>query len=296
MRNSNPHRHVGSHKAGLIFGLISAACVGLTSALTNSLVAVIFPAAMAFTLGVTGLVVLTPWVFKRLPALLKADSIVVWIRAIAGAVSIECFIWNLQHADVGTAHILFNFSLIFVLAAEYVTGKAQFSYSAATCVVMAAIGIAIYWYDGKLLVNFDVWAIGLLGAAFATLAYIALSRAALKYDPLLILWTLSLVLIPVSILAKSGGWVMPSSKVLLVVVLISLGNLLAQFLLNLSFKLLPLPVATAIVPSCVLWGVLIVEITQRVVPSRHAIVGMLTYVVSIGLLIADSKKKSTRCS
>lgn len=273
-----------------MFGLFSAACVGLTSALTNTLVDTVASAEIAFALGIAGLICFTPWVVRRLPMLVTVSASVIWVRAIAGAISIVCFIWNLQHADVGTAHILFNFSLILVLVAESVTGKARFSYWAATCVVMATIGIAIYWYGGKLVVEFGVWAIGLLGAASATLAYVALSRASLKYEPLLILWTLSLVLIPVSLLAKSGSWVIPSGNALLVLIVISLGNLLAQFLLNLSFKRLPLTVATAIVPSCVVWGVLIVEVTQRVVPSPHAMVGMLIYAVSMGLLIAHSKK------
>jgi drug/metabolite transporter (DMT)-like permease len=281
---------IAGHSAGVTFSILSAACIGATSALTNILADKVSATELAFALGVAGLFFLTPWVAKRLPMLAKTNASAVWLRAIAGAISIVCFIWNLQHADVGTAHILFNFSLIFVLVAEYVTGKVQFSYSAATCVVMAAIGIATYWYGGKLVVDFGVWAIGLLGAASATLAYIALSRASLKYDPLLILWTLSLVLIPVSLLAKSGSWVIPSGNTLLILIVISLGNLLAQFLLNLSFKRLPLTVATAIVPSCVVWGVLIVEVTQHVVLSPHAMVGMLIYAISMGLLIVHSKK------
>lgn len=102
----------------------------------------------------------------------------------------------------------------------------------------------------------------------------------------LILWALSFVLVPVAILIKSDEWEIPSSKAIIFLVVFSLGNLFAQLLLNLSFKRLPLAVATGLIPSCVVWSVLIVEATQRVAPSAHAIAGMAIYAVSIGLLIA----------
>jgi hypothetical protein len=172
----------------------------------------------------------------------------------------------------------------------FVTEKAGHSISTAVYVVMAALGIAVYWYSGKLLVTGQELVVGLFGAVCATIAYAALKRAAHNYDPLLILWALSFVLVPVAVVSKSGGWVIPSGKALLFLVVISLGNLFAQFLLNLSFKRLPLAVATGLVPSCVVWSVLVVEVTQRVAPSAHAIAGMSIYAVSIGMLIAHSKK------
>ena len=58
-----------------------------------------------------------------------------------------------------------------------------------------------------------------------------------------------------------------------------------------SFAKLSLPIATALVPSCIVWSVLGVTVIQNVSVPTNALLGALTYAVGIGALIADSKKR-----
>lgn len=278
-----------AHTAGLAAGVLSAACFGLTGALINIAADTLPATEITFARGVIGLLVISFFVKHRLASLLNKDAASVWVRAVAGAVSILCFSWNLQHTDVGTANILFNLSLIFVLFAEYVTGQARHSYRTVASVVLAVAGIVLYWHGNKIIVSNEVLALGLLGAVAATIAYTALNRASRKNDPWLIVWCVSLMSIPLSLLAKSGSWTIPSSSNAFILVAIAFGILIAHYLLNISFSKLSLPIATALGPSCMVWSVLGVTVFQGMLPPLHAALGMLIYVAGIGLLLARSK-------
>jgi drug/metabolite transporter (DMT)-like permease len=278
---------------GVIAGILSAACFGFMATLVNRLADSIPASEITFVRGVAGVVILSAFIRSQFPLLFQKQAVSIWIRALAGAVSILCFSWNLQLADVGTANILFNLSLIFVLAVDYVTGNARPTFMAVLSVLLAVMGVALYWFGSTVIVSGEILALGLVGSTAATIAYTALNRASRKYDSWLIVWAVSLMSIPVSLLAKKGEWVIPPSSGLVMLAAIVACVLAAQYLLTVSFAKLSLPLATALGPSCIVWTVLGVAVFQSTMPTFHAILGVAVYTIGTGLMIWGSTKSSS---
>lgn len=282
---------LNGHIVGVGAGVLSAACFGLIGVLVNGLADTISATEITLVRGLIGVLVISLFVRHRLHTLIQKNAVSVWVRAVAGAISILCFSWNLQHTDVGTANILFNLSLIFVLFADYLTGQIRSSLRTVACVILVVGGIGIYWFGNKIFPSPEVMMVGLIGAVAATIAYAALSRASRKNDSWLIVWAVSLMSIPVSLIAKTGGWSVPSTKSTLILIVIVMCSIIAHYLLNVSFAKLSLPIASALGPSSVVWSVLMLALYQGIVPTPNAILGVTVYAVGMWLLIGDSKKR-----
>lgn len=283
--------NLNDHIVGVGAGVLSAACFGLVGALVNGLADTISAPEITLVRGLIGVLIISFFVRHRLHTLIQKDAVGVWIRAVSGAVSILCFSWNLQYSDVGTANILFNLSLIFVLFADYLTGQVHSSLRTIACVILVVGGVGIYWFGDNIFLTPKVMMIGLIGAVAASIAYTALSRASRKNDSWLIVWAVSLMSIPISLIAKTGSWSVPSTTSSLILIAIVMSSIIAHFLLNVSFAKLPLPIAAALGPSSVVWSVLMLALYQGVVPTSHAMLGVTVYAVGMWLLIGNSKQR-----
>lgn len=281
-----------SHSIGITAGLLSAACFGLMGILVNRLAATVPATEITLFRGLAGVLLLLPFVKSELISLFQQGAVSVWVRAIAGAISIYCFSWNLQLADVGTANILFNLSLIFVLFGDYVSGRSRLTLSVIANVMLAVVGVTLYWYGSKIIVSGEILALGLTGATAATIAYTSLKKATRQYSPWLIVWAVSLMSILVALVRKSGEWVIPSALNAPMLAGIVFSVLLAHYLLNVSFAKLSLPVATALGPSCIVWTVIGVALLQGALPTLHAAAGALIYSIALGLMIKESRRES----
>lgn len=281
----------GDHSTGIAAGLFSAACFGLMGILVNRLAATVPATEITLFRGLAGVLILLPFVKSELASLFRQDATSIWIRAIAGAVSIYCFSWNLQLADVGTANILFNLSLIFVLFGNHVTGRSRLNLTLIVNVALAVAGIALYWYGGEMIVNGEILMLGLTGAMAATIAYTALNKATRQHSPWLIVWMVSLMSIPVALVGKTGKWAAPSAIDIPMLAGIVLSVLVAHYLLTVSFAKLPLTIATALGPSCIVWTVIGVEIFRGELPTLHAAAGVVLYSLGLGLMIKEGGEK-----
>ncbi|MBI5919668.1 MAG: DMT family transporter [Nitrosomonadales bacterium] len=287
--NSNSLSQIDGHSTGIVAGLLSAACFGLMGALVNHLADAVPATEITLFRGLAGVLILFPFVKSELISLFQQGAASVWVRAIAGAISIYCFSWNLQLADVGTANILFNLSLIFVLFGDYVSGRSRLTLSIVANVMLAVAGVSLYWYGSEMIVSGEILALGLTGATAATIAYTALKKATRQYSPWLIVWAVSLMSIPIALARKSGEWVIPSALNAPTLAGIIFSVLLAHYLLNVSFAKLSLPVATALGPSCIVWTVVGVELFQGELPTLQAAAGVLLYSIALGLMIRESR-------
>jgi drug/metabolite transporter (DMT)-like permease len=115
-----------------------------------------------------------------------------------------------------------------------------------------------------------------------------MKKATRTADPILIVAAVCSASIPVSLVSRFEGWMMPSSYQWIVLLLIGLGMLLSQYLLTLSFSRLPLPLASALIPSSIVWSVLGEAITSGVHATPHAIVGTLIYTVGLQPTVIES--------
>jgi drug/metabolite transporter (DMT)-like permease len=279
---------------GLIAGIFSSAMVGFISLLIYREANGLPATEINFARGIVGLAVTLPLIWCRFAQLVQGGSVALWVRAVAGAVSVLCFSWNLQHTSVGMANMLFNISLLLLLFFGHLSGEARFTLGSMVALVIIAIGTWIYWYGVNPPLSLDVITVGVLGAAAAAIAYTAMKKATRTADPILIVWAVCSISVPVSFVTRFQDWTMPTASGWFVLILISLGMLLTQYLLALSFGWLPLPLASALIPSSIVWSVLGEAFTSGVHATPHAIVGTLTYAVGIcGLTAEGNRKRAT---
>lgn len=249
---------------------------------------------IGFVRGIVGLSVTLPLVWTRLAQVIQRGSAALWVRAIAGAVSVLCFSWNLQHTSVGIANMLFDLSLLLLLMVGHLGGEFRFTLSSLWALVTALVGTLVYWYGVNPPLSPNVILIGVFGASAAAIAYTAMKKATRTTDPILIVWGVSVASIPVSLVPGFDGWIMPDGYEWIILMIIGLGMLLSQYLLTLSFSRLPLPLASALIPSSIVWSVLAEAITSGVHATPHAIAGTLIYTAGIcGLTAEGNRRRAT---
>lgn len=150
------------------------------------------------------------------------------------------------------------------------------------------MGTWLYWNSTKSPNESGVViVIGLIGAVAAAVAYTALTKATRVADAWLINWAVCLVGLPVSLLANTKGWYIPSGEALLILLVIGVGTLLSQYLLIISFARLPLPLATALTPSSIIWSVVGDALATGIGELIQAIVASIIYTFGIFLLVFD---------
>jgi hypothetical protein len=81
--------------------MLSAAGIGVTSLLVHLETDSLPAAEINLARAVIGLVITLPFVWRELGSLWRRECAAVWVRALAGAVSVLCFTWNLQHTSIG---------------------------------------------------------------------------------------------------------------------------------------------------------------------------------------------------
>lgn len=131
---------------GLTAGIASSAIVGGISLLIYREANALPATEISFARGIVGLSVTLPLIWTRLPQLVQPGSAALWIRAVAGAVSVLCFSWNLQHTSVGMANMLFDSSLLLLLVIGHLGGEVRFTPSSLWALLIAIIGTWVYWY------------------------------------------------------------------------------------------------------------------------------------------------------
>lgn len=279
---------------GLTAGLASAAAVGLVSLIICREAGDLPSGEIIFARAVVGLVVSTPIVWRRLGELGGRRAGVVRVRAAALALSMLCFAWNLQHTSLGMASMLFNASLLLILGIGWTMGELAPGLRTVGGLLLAAAGAWVYWFAADSPLSPAVVGVGLLGALAAALAYVTLKQATRVAGPWLINWAACAAMIPLSLIAPGGEWVMPTPQGLALLAAIGLGVVFAQVTLIESFARLPLPLASALVPSFIVWGVVGEAFTDGTHTTFQAIAGTAIYAVGVCALAAERGRPGRR--
>ena len=88
---------------------------------------------------------------------------------------------------------------------------------------------------------------------------------------------------------KRGPWIVPTGHAGWVLVVICVLGLLGNALAYASFQYLELSIATAFVPSSIIWGVLL-DMTEHHFPAVEGVSGCLLYLFATLSLIMKPKK------
>jgi drug/metabolite transporter (DMT)-like permease len=234
---------------------------------------------ITFLRAISAVVVLLPFVIRHGGQWLRRNALLLWFRSIAGALSVLCFAWNLQHTSVGFANTLFNLAPILVVVLGAIWGQEKLETGRFVNVVLIVLAGTLFWHGSRSEVNMAIWVVGLGGISAAAVAYALLKSLPSLWNPFDITWCLNLATLPVTLVFKHGPWVAPVGKVGLLLAAICLLSLVGNALANLSFRYLELSTATALVPSAIIWGVLM-DVGRHNFPAIRGIAGCLLYLVA----------------
>ena len=248
----------------MVFGIHR--CAGLVSS-----------SEITFIRAVSTVIVLLPFVHDKKNIFSVRKSSVLWLRSILAAISVLAIAWNLQHTSVGFAYTLFNIAPLLVILFGALLGLEVFDGSKVFTIFLVVLASAIFWHASRLEMGIWVWVVGLTGMCAAAGSYALLKTIPAAFSTIDVTWALSLATIPISFAVKRGPWVVPTGRTALLVVFISALSMAMNVLGNISFRMLPLSMATAIVPSAIIWGVLL-DMTVHDFPPVQGIIGCLLYV------------------
>jgi len=287
---SKQGRRITRRRFGLIGGVSSGACFGGMAFLIHILAGRMPASEITFLRAVFAVVFLFPFIVRHGSQWLRSNSVLLWIRSIVGALSVLCFAWNLQHTSVGFANTLFNLAPIVVVILGAIWAHEKLELRRFMNIVLVVLASTLFWQGSRSEVNAGVWFVGLGGMCAAAFAYAALKTLPSLWNPLDIAWCLNLATLPVALLFKHGPWIAPAGNARLMLAAICGLSLFGNVLANLSFRNVELSTATALVPSSIIWGVLL-DVGQHNFPPIQGIVGCFLYLLAtIRLLV---RKQST---
>lgn len=296
MSNMATSQAVGheTRTSGVLYGLASAVLAGLAAVLIHVGATNVPTSEIAFSRAIFGLIATLPLVFRDISSLVRLEMAPLWIRGAAGAVSIQCFTWNLQNTTIGMTNVLFNTSLVAVLCLGFYRGDLKFRRRLTIDMMLVAFGSCFFWYTAGEKINYLILVIGLVGATSAAVAQLYLKQATRVADPWLINWVVCLTGLPLAFLTKMTPWVVADFEGFWVLATIGLLMTISHYLLNLSFAKLPVYLAAAIVPSCIVWSVVVHEFGVSIDVAWHQIFGAAVYAVGLAGLIHYSTARQKR--
>jgi drug/metabolite transporter (DMT)-like permease len=285
-------RELAPRTWGLLSGIISGLCVGVTLYWIHSIAGKVPASEVAFVRAISAVFILLPLAMRHGWTWIGRKSSLLWIRSGLGAVSVLCLIWNLQHTSVGFANTLFNFAPILVVILGYKAGQEKPDAGRFIEVFLVVVASVLFWHASRSHTSVLVWTVGLCGMCSAAISYVMLKELPRAWTSWDITWCLNVVTLPLTFLFKRGPWIAPVGHSGLVLVLICAFGLLGNALAYASFRYLELSTATALVPSSIIWGVLL-DMGEHNFPAVQGIAGCLLYLAAtIKLAIAPRKNNA----
>ena len=284
MNGKSPRRCLG-----LLAGIVSGAfCGGMIY--TIHLTAGQIPAAqVTFMRAFSAAVLLLPYILRHGRAWFAPTSSLLWLRSAIGSISVLCLVWNLQHTSVGFASTLLNLAPILVVLIGAFLGVERFKLGRFLNIILVVAASILFWHGSRTQAPAMVWMVGLGGMSAAAVAYAMVKILPSVWSPLDMTWCLSLAELPVTLFFKRGPWIFPTGKALWMLAAICALSLISNALTNFSFRHLELSTATALVPSCIIWGVLL-DMWQGQFPLLQGVLGCLLYLFAIISLATQRNK------
>jgi drug/metabolite transporter (DMT)-like permease len=295
MRYSSGREGHVSRFIGLASGIASGACYGGMVFAIHKTTGNAPAAEITFLRAICGVVALLPFVMRHGRRWLQRSSVLLWMRSAIGALSVLCLAWNLQHTSVGFANTLFNLAPIFVVVLGAFAGQEKLRLDRFLNILLVVVASAIFWHGSRAEVSAVVWLVGLSGMCAASISYVMLKSLPSLWSPLDITWCLNLATIPVALLFKNGPWILPVGNIGYLLGSICVLSVAGNALANLSFRYLELSTATALIPSAIIWGVLL-DMRYHAFPPIQGIAGCLLYLVAVVQLAANPSKPDSLTS
>ena len=239
-----------------------------------------------FIRALSGVIVLLPFVTRHRVEWISKSATSIWTCGLVGSISVFCFAWNLQHTSVAFANTLFNLAPIAVVCIGTIVGQKKIGANRLLDVILVISASALFWHGSQSEISPMVWVVGLLGMCAAAIAYAILKILPFSWNTFDVTWSLSVATLPVALLFKQGPWVVPGGAAIVTLIAICALSIAGGAFLNVSFRYVELSTATSLVPSAIIWGVLI-DTFEHNHPAWQAIAGCALYLLAMVLMMVD---------
>ena len=266
---------------GVRFGVLTALSFAILNFSVKLSTGSLPPAELTFIRGLSGSLLFFPILKSKGTLLFTKDALSLCGRSIVSAISIVCLFANIQTVGVANAMALANVSTIFVLGLSWVFLKERLSFFELIGVSVVLIGTGILQSPFGADLPRGVVGIGLLGAFLSSLSFMALRGVAGKYPVHLIVWIFSAMMSVSSLLTPSRPWVMPQKDDVFTIMIVAVCGVLGQVFMTQTFSYLRAAVASVLVLSSIVWGMLLEAVFLGVTPSLGALLGHLLIVLGI---------------
>ncbi len=269
---------------GVPFGLASSAAFGLMGFLVHQASLAAPTQEIAFFRCAASVVALAPLIVKLLSKLWGKDAFIVWLRALAGAMSVLCYFTNLGNISVPNAAALANTAPFFVVLFSRVFLRESLSRQTQLGLLVVFAGAFLLQSPAGSAIPLHSLAVGIGGAVSASVAYLALKQAAQRFPQSLIVWAFSVVTAAVVISSPSGARAITGLSLQLSFLAIGLLGLFAHLWITRSYFLLPSSVASTLGLTAILWGGLREAVAFAKIPSVVSMAGHGAILVRVYLL------------
>ncbi len=289
-----PNRIAGATR-GVAYAVIAAFGFALMGFCVHDAKGAMTGTSLALWRGVVSCIFLLPVVWRDLPRLFQPGGGWLWMRSAAGAGSVLSFFWTLQHTALSAARALADMAPAFVCVLAWLRGVERPSLTQSF--VIALMTTAAVSLDLGAVKNLSTTTaiIGFCGAFSASLAYVALRRAAQRFTNSLVVFTLGVGLILGAPLVPGESITLPSYATLLPIVGVGVLGLAAQLVFTRAFVHLSAPVASALSVTALIFSVLLDALVVHNVPSPYAIfcyAAIMTGAVTLHILELRLRKKA----
>lgn len=239
-------RVVENPTRGVLYALIAGFGFALMGYFVHAANGVIGGPELAFWRGFVTCVALAPFLGRDVARLFGPGAGWLWMRSLAGAGSVLCFFTTLQQTGLGAARALADMAPVFVCLLAWIRGDERPTV-AQSLVIGAMTAAAVSLELGAVAgLGTATIAIGLCGGFSASLAYVALRRAAQRFSNSLVVFGLGAGLMATAPLAPGASISVPPSEALVPLIGVGVLGVVAQLVFTRVFFHVSAPIASAL--------------------------------------------------
>lgn len=285
MTPSSSHDKLPPFTQAVLFMLVAYISIAIMGVFVK-LASIHVPASqILFSRFFIGLLFLLPMMFSQPTCHFKIRDVKYSaLRNVAGLLSMLLMFYSLQQLPVSIALLLANTSALFVPVFMLLLFRHKTSWLTMLCTISGFLGICIIFYAPQVVLDEVYVLIGVLGAAFAALAYIGIKQLSASHSPLAIIFQFyasSSIAIP---LFTFYDWVWPSWHELLYLVMVGMFGLIFQICVTKAFALSDVGDITPFMFVGVIFSVLCDWLIWNTVPNTQFWLGSIVIVLSASVL------------
>lgn len=190
--------------------------------------------------------------------MLQRSSAAIWVSAFSGAIAAICYFKSLQMMAIGSAMILSNLSLLFIILISYFFFDDQLSVKNLCGIGLMMIAIMTQSLDKATLPEFSAIVVGLLGAFSLAVCSVATRIAASRFPSTLIVFVYSVITAAVVTVLPSSSWTTPINlRVILIVAIAAISGSGANLLVSSASRHIHAGIVHSLTKTSLIWGVLL---------------------------------------